>query len=126
MRLNPWTNVPSYLPLFILFFAAVVLGKNIEGSRLPMVFMITALIILQSASVLILTSVFLCVQNYRDPPKDAQKNIYFPAYDFLYSLMLQLTNLQTYVSLIWLYSWWQAFQNSKLKDDLQTCIDQSN
>ena len=91
-----------------------------------MVFMITALIIVQSTSVLILTSVFLCVEDYRDPPKDAQKNIYFPAYDFLYSLMLQLTNLQTYVSLIWLYSWWQAFQNSKLKDDLQTCIELSN
>jgi len=109
MRIHPWTNVPSYLPLFILFFAAVVLGKNIEGSRLPMVYLIAALIIVQTASVLILTSVFLCVEDYRSPPSGTQKNIYFPAYDFTYSLILQLANLQTYVSLIWLYSWWQAF-----------------
>jgi len=35
-----------------------------------------------------------------------------------------LANTQSYVSLIWLYSWYHAFLNSKLEDDLQTCIEQ--
>ena len=90
-----------------------------------MVYLITALIIVQSASVIILTTVFLCTQKYRNPPTKPE-NAYFPGYDFWDSLTLQLANLQLYVSLIWLYSWYQAFQNSKLKDNLQTCIEQSN
>lgn len=113
--------------MITLFLATMVLGKNIEGTRLNMVFLISVLMIVQSASMLVLTSVFLCIpgddgNGYRTPPYGAEKNIYFPGYDFWYALFLQLANAQTYVSLIWLYTWWQAFQDRKLKDDLETCI----
>jgi len=68
MEKHPWINVPSYLPMFTFCLAILVLGKNIEGSQLPMVYLITALIIVQSASVIILTTVFLCTQDYKNPP----------------------------------------------------------
>ena len=46
-------------------------------------------------------------------------------YDFWYALTLELANLQIYISLIWLYSWYKAFAKVKLEDDLQT-IEISN
>ena len=64
MSESPWISVSSYFPVCTLFLALMVLGKNIEGSRLPMVYAISTLTIIQSASVLILTSVFLCDDNY--------------------------------------------------------------
>ncbi len=84
-----------------------------------MVYLITALIILQSVSVLILTSYFLCNPSYNAPAKDGL------IYDFWYALTLQLANLQIYISLIWLYSWSKAFEKVKLEDDLKT-IEISN
>lgn len=131
MRANlkawPVISSSSYLPMIILFVGTLILGKNIEGTRLNMVFLISVLMIVQSVSILILTSVFLCIpgengNGYRTPPYGADKNLYFPGYDFWYAACLQLANAQSYVSLVWLYTWWQAFQDSKLKDDLQTCI----
>jgi hypothetical protein len=117
MKEYPWVNVPSYLPIFTFCLAFFVLGKNFEGSRLPLVYMITALIIIQNASEIILTSFFICEQP---------DQTYFTGFDFLFSLTYQLANVQSYVSLIWLYSWYHAFENTKLEDDLQTCIEQSN
>ena len=85
-----------------------------------MVYLITALIILQSVSVLILTSYFLCDPLYDRPEKNG-----LIMYDFWYALTLQLANLQIYISLIWLYSWSKAFEKVKLEDDLKT-IEISN
>ena len=59
-ELFPWVNLSSYLPIFTFCLALLVLGKNIGGSQLPMVYLITVLMIVQSASVLILTTVFIC------------------------------------------------------------------
>jgi hypothetical protein len=56
----PWVNLSSYLPILTFFLASIVLGKNIGGSQMPMVYLITTLMIVQSASVLILTTVFVC------------------------------------------------------------------
>ena len=112
----PWVNVPSYFPMFTFCLAILVLGKNIEGSQLPLVYLITAIIIVQNTSEIILTTVFICI----DPPTKQ-----FPGYFFWSSLTQQLANMQNYVSLIWLYSWYHAFQESKLEDDLQTYIEQS-
>ena len=116
MKEYPWINVPSYLPMFTFCLAFFVLGKNFEGSRLPLVYLITALIIIQNASEIILTSFFICIDEFQT---------IFKGYFFWYSLTLQLANMQNYVSLIWLYSWYHAFQESKLEDDLQTYIEQS-
>jgi hypothetical protein len=117
MKEYPWINVPSYLPMFTFCLAFFVLGKNFEGSRLPLVYLITALIIIQNASEIILTSFFICFDLFQT---------IFKGYFFWYSLTYQLANMQTIVSLIWLYSWYHAFENTKLEDDLQTCIEQSN
>ena len=117
MKDDPWVNVPSYLPMFTFCLAFFVLGKNFEGSRISLVYLITAIIIVQNASEIILTTVFICI----DPPTKQ-----FPGYFFWASLTYQLANMQNYVSLIWLYSWYHAFQDSKLEDDLLTCIEQSN
>ena len=116
MKDDPWVNVPSYLPMFTFCLAFFVLGKNFEGSRLPLVYLITALIIIQNASEIILTSFFICIDPFQT---------IFKGYFFWYSLTYQLANMQSYVSLIWLYSWYHAFQESKLEDDLQTYIEQS-
>jgi hypothetical protein len=117
MKEHPWINVPCYLPMFTFCLAFFVLGKNFEGSRLPLVYLITALIIIQNASEIILTSFFICEQP---------DQTIFTGFYFWYSLTYQLANMQSYVSLIWLYSWYHAFQDSKLEDDLLTCIEQSN
>jgi hypothetical protein len=105
MKVYPWVNVPSYLPIFTFCLAFFVLGKNFEGSRLPLVYLITTLIIIQNASEIILTSFFICPQPDQTP---------FKSFDFWASLTYQLANMQSYVSLIWLYSWYHAFQDTKL------------
>jgi hypothetical protein len=79
MKDDPWVNVPSYLPMFTFCLAFFVLGKNFEGSRLPLVYLITALIIIQNASEIILTSFFVCIQ----PGQTIFKGILF-----VYSLTL--------------------------------------
>jgi hypothetical protein len=118
MSVRPLINASSYFPICTFILALIVLGKNIEGTRLPMVYAISILTVIQSAAVLILTSVFLCDDNYLKPNQGKD-------YNFWYALTLQLANLMVYVSLIWLFSWWQAYQNSKLKEDLQICVEQS-
>ncbi len=81
MNYTPWVNVPNYLPIFNLCLSMIVIGKNIEGSRLPMVFLISAIILVQSASVLILTSYFLCNPYWNGPAEDPDYPL-FPAYNF--------------------------------------------
>ena len=76
LEAKPFINASSYLPLIIVFVGAMILGKNIEGTRLTMVFLISGLLIVQSVATLILTSVFLCFpgdtskdhNQYRTPP----------------------------------------------------------
>ncbi len=118
----PWVNLPNYIPIITFCLAMIVIGKNFEGQKLPMVYLITALIIVQSASVLILTSYFICNEynNYLD---NQESEPFQPPpiqnYNFLYALTTQLSNLQIYVNLIWLYSWYMAFEKVKLGNDLQ-------
>ena len=112
----PWVFVSNYLPIFTFCLAMIVLGKNIEGSQLRMVYLITALMIVQSASVLILTTVFLC-NSYLYYIEGEQP---FNGFGFWYAITCQLADMQIYVNLIWLYSWYRAFEKVKLGDDLQS------
>jgi len=45
MQDHKFVNPTSYLPIITLFLATMVLGKNIEGTRLNMVFLISVLMI---------------------------------------------------------------------------------
>ena len=56
----PLLNLSLYLSYITLCYAFLTLGKAIEGTRLKTVYIITALLIVQKFSEIILSSVFNC------------------------------------------------------------------
>ena len=102
----PVVNLSAYLVFITLLFAVANLGNNIQGNRLQMVFLITSLIIVQNCATIIFESVFICETTDK----------YFSEIwkDFLYTTIEDLTNLQSYVTLIWTYNWMKAALNLKL------------
>ena len=51
---NKFLTLSAFLVIFTLPFALVSLGNNIQGNRLPMVFLIVFIIIIQNSATIIL------------------------------------------------------------------------
>ena len=54
LKLNPLVTLSAFLVIITLVIALVSLGNNIQGNRLPMVFLIVFIIIIQNSATIIL------------------------------------------------------------------------
>ena len=103
----PTVTVSSYLVFINFFFAIMNFANNIQGNRLPMVFIIVSLIIVQNGATIVDESVFLCYSR--------EITLKIEWYFFWFALIQQLTNLGQYVTLIWTLNWMKAALDLKLK-----------